>query len=380
MQLRNRIIIGLTAACIGAGLSSSARADDAALDMWFQQRSTNENYVRSLKPLDKHRLDDVLEIRVDRKFLALHTPLSNLASGQLRTTFEGIPGMAIVSVSREDQTDSTLEPVVFGVQVTDFPVPKKTTTINVNQDTQRGVFTLSKTLFMPPGFQQVIFNQQRGPATGGTGFVQLMITESRAATLAPEQLNLEGADFVSFVREHPSETERYLRPMLHELGQEAVFAPDHLVAWQVFSDLWKPDAAITQRVQALLPSLNSDNYHERDSTLGQLKHLGRDGAAVLMHLDRSSLTPEQNARIDRALLPYAQLSLKEAARLRSNPGFLLDCLYSEDTTLRKAAITRLRQITRPDIQFDVDADEEARSAAIQSLRPLLLPIPPPLEK
>jgi hypothetical protein len=341
--------------------------------MWLQQRNTDENYVRSLKPLGKHRLDEVLEIRVEKKFLVLHTPLIGLASGEFRTTFDGLPGAAVISSSREDSTDSSTEPPVFAVRVTNFPNPKKTVTINVNQDSQRGSFAISRAVLVLPGFQQVVFHQQRGPSTGGAAFVQLMITESHAPTVAPEQLNLEAADFVSFVREHPAETERYLRPMLHELGQEAVFAPDRLLAWQVFSDLWKPDAAVTQRVQALLPSLNSNNYHERDSTLGQLKHMGRDGAAVLMRLDRSSLTPEQNARIDRALLPYAQLSLKEAARLRSDPGFLLDCLYSEDATLRKAAITRLRQITRPDIQFDVDADEDARSTTIQSLRPLLLP-------
>jgi hypothetical protein len=366
------LIIGLAAALVSYAGSSFARAEDPALDMWLQQRSTNENYVKSLKPLDKHRLADVLEIRVENKFLVLHTPLANLASGQLRTNFDGIAGTVIIGVNREDQTNSAAEPPGFSLQITDFPQPKKTTTISVNQDKPRGQFTLSKTLFMPPGFQQIIFNQQRGPATGGTGFVQLMITESRAATVAPEQQNLEAEDFVSFVREHPAETERYVRPMLRELGQEAVFAPDQMVAWQVFSDLWKPDSAATRQVQNLLPSLNADDYHQRDATLGQLQQLGRDGAAVLMHLDRSHLTPEQNARIDRALLPYAQLPLKEAARLRSDPGFLLDCLYSDDSALRKTALTRLRQVVRAEIQFDVDADAEPRAAAILALRSQLL--------
>ena len=379
---RHQLLIGLTAIVLAFQPGAPARADDPAVDMWLQQRVTFDNFIRNMKPLDKHRISEVLELQVEKKYLVLHTPLNNITAEQsMRATFEEIHGLAIVAIRRDDRSDLSVEPTTFSLTVMDFPAPRQTTTISVSQSTQPNQLTISKTVQTTNGpFHQVIFTQQKAGFSAAAGLVQLMITESSSQGVAPEQLNLEGPDFNSFVRDHPAETEQYVRPLLRELGQEAVFAPDQLLAWEVFSDLWKPDAPVTQRVQGLLAGLNSTDYHQRDTTLGSLRELGRSGAAVLIHLDRSKLTPEQNARIDLALVPYAQLSMSEAARRRSDPGFLLDCLYADDVALRKAAIDRLRQVIRPDLQFDVNADPQARSTAIQVLRPQLQPSPAPSTK
>lgn len=362
---------------LGPWVASAAQADDPALDMWQAQRTTFENYIRNMKPLDRHRLSEVLDIRIDKKFLSLRTPLNNIAVEEsLRASFEGVHGLGIVSVLRDDSSTGSAEPTRFNLTIMDFPAPKQTVTLSATQMIQPNQLTISKTIQITNGpFHQVIFTQQKPPLSSGSGLVQLMITESRNQGVAPQQINLEGADFFSFVREHPQETDAYVRPLLRELGQEDVFAPDQMVAWQVFSELWKPVPSAAQRVNELLPMLGSDDYHARDMGLLHLMQMGREGAAVLIHLDRRRLSPEQNARIDRALLPYAKLSLKEVLRMRSDPGFLLDCLYSDDAALRKAAIERLRQIVRPDLAFDVNADPEARSVAVDALRAQLVPTP-----
>ena len=97
-------------------------------------------------------------------------------------------------------------------------------------------------------------------------------------------------------------------PLLRDLGQEGIFSPDPLVAWQVFAETWKPDPAVSRQIQQLLPRLDVDDFHGRDEASRQLEKLGRDGAAVLIHLDRSKLTPEQNARVDLALAPYVAVA------------------------------------------------------------------------
>ena len=344
--------------------------------MWQAQRTTFESYIRGMKPLDRHRLADVLELRIDRRFLVLRTPLNNIAAEEsLRATFDGVPGMGIVSVLREDHEQGPAEPTRFNLTMMHFPAPKQTVTLSATLQSHQ--LTISSTFQTTNGpFHQVIFTQQRGPQSAGGGSVQLMITDARSQGVAPEQLNLEGPDFFSFEREHPEELNRYLRPMLRDLGQEAVFAPDTMTGWQVFNDLWKADPAIARQVDEILPLLNADDFRTRDAALARLALLGRDGAGVLIHLDRTRLSPEQNARIDRALFSYARLSLKEVTRLRSDPGFLLDCLYSEDVGLRRAAIDRLRAMVRPDLQFDVNATPEARSATIASLRSQLIPTAP----
>jgi hypothetical protein len=89
-------------------------------------------------------------------------------------------------------------------------------------------------------------------------------------------------------------------------------------------------------------------------------------------MDRAKLTPEQNTRIDRALVQYAQLPTREASRLRSDPAFLLDCLYSDDRTIRQAALERLIKITRTYLPFDVNADAVTRAKSVAILRQQLL--------
>jgi hypothetical protein len=145
------------------------------------------------------------------------------------------------------------------------------------------------------------------------------------------------------------------------------------VAWQVFSDLRRPDPQMARRVDELLPGLNDSDYHVRNQTLNRLRQYGRDAVDVIENMDRSKLTPEQNVRLDRFLLQYEQLPPKEVGRLRADPTFLLDCLYSEDLSVRQAAIDRLRMTFRPDLEFDMNAPAEARAAAVATLRQQLTP-------
>lgn len=355
--------------------TASACAADPAVDMWRANKATFENYANNMRPLSQHRMSEVMEIRPEGKYLVLRTPLNDFpAEQEMRVTIDGIHGIGAVSVRRDDRSTGLAEPLGFRLQFGDFPVPCKSTNINVTLDPVSRQLALSNLVQITNGpIYQVIFTQQKPQTAGGQGFVQLIIIQTRTQGAAPDELNLQSPDFFSFIREHPAETEQHLRPLFRAFGQEAVFAPDTMIAWQVFSDLWKPDPAIGRQVDGLLPGLNADDYHARDSAQFRLQQLGRDGAAVLMHLDRSRLTPEQNTRVDCALAPYSLLSSKEAARLGSDIGFLLDCLYSDNPALRAAAFSHLRAAGHPALQFDVNADAEPRSRAIQTLRDQLLP-------
>ena len=355
---------------------AAARADDTAMEMWQAQRSTFESFVRNMRPLNKHRIEDILQLRMDKRFLAVYTPLSDMPGDQsMRTTIDGFHGTALVDVHRNDAGNIAAPPDRFILNLMDFPAVKRTSTLSIGASLQPNQLTISETFQIVEGpLQQVMLTQNRGPQSSGAGLVQLSVTESRGLNLAPEQLNFEAADFAGFVRQYPRETERYVRPLLRSLGQEAVFAPDPMIAWQVFSELRKPEPGLAREIQGLLPWLNSDDYRTRNAALARIRRLGRDGATVLIHLDRTKLTPEQNARIDRVLTQYGQLAPRDILRLRNDPGFLLDCLYSDDVAVRRTAIERLRLTFRLDLQFDVNADEASRTATVASLRQHLLPL------
>jgi hypothetical protein len=350
---------------------------DPTVDMWQAQKTNFENFVGRLRLLPQHRMSEVMQIRMEGKDLVLRTPLDNSIEQQLRVNLEGIPGTGIVTLKRDERARGLAEPLAFSLALGDFPEPRKSTNIVVALDASSRAMTFSSLAQVTNGpVYEVIFTQQKSSGPGGSGFVQLMIIRSRTLGSAPEQLTLQASDFLSFTREHPAETEQHLRPLFRQLQQEAVFAPDALVAWQVFSDLWRPDPSVARQVDSILPGLNSDDYHARDAAQLRLEQMGREGAAVLIHLDRRHLTPEQNARVDCALSSYAQLPTKEAARLGTNAGFLLDCLYSDSVDLRTAALNRLRTMVGPALQFDVNADPDARAAAVRELRAQLVPAKP----
>jgi hypothetical protein len=181
------------------------------------------------------------------------------------------------------------------------------------------------------------------------------------------------ADFHTLLRQHPAEVEEHLRPLLHAVGQEAVFAPDDLVAWQVFADRWKPDAGVLKKVRAILPALDSPDFRTREKGVRDLQALGKPGAVAMMSLDRTGFSPERNLLIEGALTPFAPLQSKEAERLRSDPRFLLDCLYSADAEIRAAALDRLKKHAGTDLRFNVNAPIPERAAAVAALRQKLLP-------
>lgn len=347
---------------------------DATTDMWQAGKTNFENYAARLRLLPEHRMSQIMQIRTEGKDLVLRTPLSITIEQQMRVNLDGIGGIGTLTLKRDQGASGMAEPLSMNLGIMDFPEPRKSINTVVRLDEGANLLTISSVVQITNGpVYEVIFTQRTASAAGDSGFVQLMIIHTRTLGSAPEQLTLQATDFVSFIRERPAETEQYLRPLFRQLQQEAVFAPDSLVAWQVFSDLWRPDPSVARQVNSILPGLDSDDYRARAAAQLRLEEMGREGAAVLIHLDRRRLTPEQNARVDCALSAYTQLPAREAARLGTDPGFLLDCLYSEAIELRTAAYNRLRTMLGPALQFDVGADLDTRTAAIRELRTQLVP-------
>jgi hypothetical protein len=203
--------------------------------------------------------------------------------------------------------------------------------------------------------------------------VHLIVTEDDFPDRDRLNVYVHEVDFPTLVRGHPREVDAYLRPVLRELGQESVFAPDPAIAWEIFADEWAVPAKLKQDVAAQVAQLGASDAKAREAASQALARLGRDGALAILQLDRADLSPEQDARLDAVVAAQMPLPRTEAARLRKNVAFLLDCLNSDDRAIRVAALKRLRSVRSPKIEFDVDLVPPARGDAVAELRDKVRP-------
>jgi hypothetical protein len=104
---------------------------------------------------------------------------------------------------------------------------------------------------------------------------------------------------------------------------------------------------------------------QREKALVELQKRGLPVAVAISHLDRRTLSDQQNVMLDAVMAPFRPRG-EDLSRLKIDRNFLLDCLYSDDLAIRVAARDCLGDQLREG--FDVNADLEARTAAIDAIR------------
>jgi hypothetical protein len=346
-------------------------ADDDALAVWRRAKSQIESYQKSLHPLGTLHIQDLFHLRRDGGALELMSRAPDMTDNTpMVATFDDIAGSAEVFVHHKPGT-TTIDR--FQLNLMDFPAERRVFELHVNLDAERGQLMISQSNQNDGMIEQTMLEQLRPARSGPSNFIRLSVATSSVNNVQSDQLTFVSPDFNAFVQNRPDETMRYLRPLLRQLGQEMVFAPDQRVAEQVLGSLRRVDPVAQKQVMALLSELDDPNYRVRNAASTKLKTLGRAAADVLDRMDRTKLSPEQNVRIDLFLMQYDPASAKELAHLRLNPTFLLDCLYSDQSDIRWAALEQLRNVLNPSLEFDPEAPEEARSLSIAALRRRLTP-------
>ncbi len=209
--------------------------------------------------------------------------------------------------------------------------------------------------------------------------------EGRGASLYVQPLSPEAIDskqtyfadnFAAFIRKYPSETTKYVRPMVEAIGpQPHLFVVDYNLARSVFPEAFAVDEQRRGEVLEALEKLDADDFRERQQATRRLESMGAAAVAILARLDRSTMPPEQAARVDAIVARIKPPYEVDARELRSDRGFLLDCLLSPDEAVQKAALAQLRKVTGQEIQFRTGLDESSRIEAVYQLRERLLAPP-----
>ena len=189
-------------------------------------------------------------------------------------------------------------------------------------------------------------------------------------------LTMEAADLQQIRHDRPLEVRTYLEPLLTELcdGRNPL-RPQAGDVYRAFA-LIPADYAATERVRRIVEAFDALEPAVRDAASAQLNQLaGRAEVLAAARLDRTELSPEQTLRLDTFLLRNS--AMKDIAAARRDRLFLIDCLEDEDSAVRAAALTALREVVGHDIDFDVDAPAEQRATDAEALESQLVAPPPP---
>jgi len=198
-------------------------------------------------------------------------------------------------------------------------------------------------------------------------FIQALQTPETKKTFTAES-------FTAFTRLHPAHLNRYVRPMLEAFApQPQLFMVSDAIGSQVFPEVYGADEATRQRISALIRQLADESFAKRQRAAQELEGLGTAALAELAQVDRARLDPEQATRIDVILAKLRPSFDVDASKLRSDPGFLLDCMMSANPALRKAAWQQLQKATGREIAFGDPSDENERTRQVYALRRQLMP-------
>jgi hypothetical protein len=381
-----------------------ARLDQQRVSRRQQYQSTQQS-VSQMPPSGARTLDDVFHLKTDGRHLALESSIAENGDkvGSFRVEVPQFRGPASVTVQTVSFQRAWRDPAPVKVAGPNpagaFGGVDQVRTFSFNsQEMPDDDSLVAVSVMSQPAYLHIQRSVQSGEVNRTVQIIQQRLSDAvrgpNAATLTltvsefnptigrvqvpprpPVNLTLQVTDFHTLLRQHPREVEEHVRPLLRAVGQESVFAPDEVVAWQVFSGRWKPDSKVVEKVRSILPSLDHADYRVRERAVRDLMALGKPGAAAMMSLDHTGFSAERNLLIDRALVPFAQLKPKEAERLRSDTRFLLDCLYSDDADVRAAALEALKKTAGADVAFDVKASAPDRAAAVSVLQQKLLPDP-----
>jgi len=165
----------------------------------------------------------------------------------------------------------------------------------------------------------------------------------------------------------------YLNPLLEMLRADWNLAETTAeIEQQLLAHAILPADGRRREWQALIAQLASDRYSERRAADRQLRAAGTAVVPFLQTLDRRELDAEQWFRVRRMIDSFSagaeeDTPLSVARRLAGDPRVWHSLLSRDGRQYYKPATSHLSRLLGEPIQFDPDADAEARQRQIDAI-------------
>jgi hypothetical protein len=372
-QLSSRIALILCLGCSQGWADTATQPSPQTHGTTMQQMRDETQQVitqwNAFNPLPPRPIAQVVTFAEEDGLLTVQWPIFDMGPIQGRMSFTDVSGTAVINYMQSRSMPNTIWPSLLYYDISQPDVIRHLEVLN------------------PPFHLQVVqaFARVQDASEVDTTISLNEVmdgTDPDRVTLRVQvtgglNLVMPAPSLPVLRRQHPMEYEQYLRPLFREFHQEqAVFAVDDKIAWQVVADGWKQPPDLPSKLLPLIARLDADDFAAREQAQKDLRQIGEPAALYLLFsADRTQWTAEQKARVDKFLAEFCPLSPAQAAMLSHDVNFLLDCLASSDPQLRAATLDHLSKLLNRNIAFDLNQPTRTRFAAIEALRTELTTAP-----
>jgi hypothetical protein len=375
-MIRLALILLLIAPVVSGATTRPATTQSLEQALAQHKREQEQEYLDQLKPapelkLSTGQITDIFEFSIEKDLLIVRPKLTG-TNGQARCTVKGIVGPCSVAIFEDTHAPGG------GINALQFAHRDFTNPQEIFRHTMlfahAGSVQLSMDLDGLVRSKSVSMIEDMKPEDPDNA-VRINVQVIDAVTDdVIGQYNVGAPSFRELRKRYPRETQEFVVPILRDLQSQTILAPDPRIASQALQTQFKPDEALSKKIDAALAKFDSDKFQEREQAAKDLADLGQPAAMALSHADRKGWSLDRQSGVDAFLSQYKAMSDEELAKLRQEPIFLLDCLYSDDASIRAAAAKMMEK--QANVKIDPDASGEAREQMIdRAYARLFRPLP-----
>lgn len=378
----NRAVVLLLAPCLFLPAASAATPTTDPLEQKLaaQKEHEKQEYLRQLDDsqelkLPHNAITDIFDLTIDDAGMLSVRPKIHATDGPMRCSIKGLAGPCSVTAFA-DKSDPAGRLIALQFTHRDFSNEEEIFR-NTMLFAHQGSVQLSTDLdgLIQGRDVSVVQTLNPDPADSSVELYAQLSDPITDATIA--KCNLSAPNFRELRLRYPRQTQEFVVPILRDLEGQSILAPDPRVAYQVFQTQFTPNARLSRQIDAALEKLDADDFQTRQQASRDLAALGEPAALALMHADRKGWSIDRSSGVDNFLAQYKALPPDQIQKLKNNPAFLLDCLYSNDPQIRDDAAKSLNGMLKQRIDFPTPgpALDQAIDRAAATLLPPIATMP-----
>ncbi len=125
-----------------------------------------------------------------------------------------------------------------------------------------------------------------------------------------------------------------LEPLLKDLTGVDWLRPGLADLYRAFDQI-QPDLNVVEKVEDILPRLDSLSFPDREAASAQLAALAAPGVLAAVRVDQDLLSAEQRNRIIAYLAEFTRRNFDSPAAARQDLNFLIESLEDADPAVRR---------------------------------------------